>query len=126
MTTMTTEATKRHFVQYLYPGAPMLNVSSPKEIVEREVTGLPEGAIGYRFFDGAPDNRENVSGWYYKGKKVEWSWMNERLQTINEWATDVNYETYLMEEALRKMDGHDVVLIGEQMIRLYEGDTVLS
>ncbi len=121
-----TTAAVRHFVEYLYPGFPILNVSSPEEIVEREVTELPEGAIGYRFFDGTPDKKENLSGWHYKGTKVEWHQMNERLQNIEEWATDVNYETHLMEEALRKMDGHDVVLIGEQMIRLYEGDTVLS
>ncbi|MCI8832802.1 MAG: hypothetical protein HFJ19_01140 [Clostridia bacterium] len=124
MTTTTTTATAmatRHFVEYLYPGFPMINVSSPKEIVEREVTELPEGAIGYRFFDGKPDNRENVSGRYYRGKKVEWQQMTEKLE-----ATDDPYETGLIKELLLKMDGHDVVITkDDQMFRLYEGDTVI-
>lgn len=126
MTTMTTEATKRHFVEYLYPGAPMLNVSSSEEIVEREVTGLPEGAIGYRFFDGAPDNRENVSGWYYKGEKVTQQEVKKSLESAQGFGSGQEYHRERCEEMLLKMDGHDVVIIGKQMFRLYEGDTVLS
>ncbi len=119
--------TKKHFVEYLYlyPGSPIFNTFL-EEVEEREVKQLPDGAVGYRFFDGAPDNRENVSGWYYKGKKVEWKWMKERLETIGEWAVDVNYERELLEKAIRKMDGHDVVLIGRKPVILQAGDIVLN
>lgn len=121
MTTTATATATRHFVEYFYPGFPMLNVSSPHEIVERKVTELPEGAIGYRFFDGTPDDRYNVSGRYYKGQKVEWQQMNEKLE-----ATDDPYETGLIEKLLLKMDGQDIVVTeDDQMFWLCEGDTVI-
>lgn len=115
----------KHFVEFLYPGFPILNASS-KEVAEREIKQLPEGAIGYRFFDGSPDKKENLSGWTYKGKRVTWQQVKQALKDNPGCGAGKDYHREKVEELLLKMQGRDVVLTeGEQMIRLYEGDTVI-
>lgn len=123
-----------HYIDYLYPGFPIMNHST-HEIAERDENKveLPEGCVGFRFFDKSSDSskRENISGWYYKGEKVTTDDLNSLLEEIKTWPR-TNAYGYQVEKINNMLDKlaclstHAAVITADnQLLQLFEGDTVL-